>query len=161
MGEEQRERWRERVPSRLCTVSVEADAGLKFTNSWDHDMSLNQESDAYLIEPPRCPIPPLFLIISATPQSDAKSPEMIIVSFQPNYFVLLICFVENCLRVLFQPTEQPFQMRSPNQELLPLKNRQALFRQALESFFQIIWHCVGRGGNKRRMQRNTVFVIFA
>ena len=32
MGEGQRERERERIPSRLCSVSAEPDAGLELTN---------------------------------------------------------------------------------------------------------------------------------
>ena len=32
MGKEQRERGRERIPSRLCNVSAEPDVGLKLTN---------------------------------------------------------------------------------------------------------------------------------
>ena len=31
-GRAERERGRERIPSRLCTVSVEPDVGLEFTN---------------------------------------------------------------------------------------------------------------------------------
>ena len=42
----ERERERERIPSRLHPVSAEPDAGLELTNPWDHDRSRNPESDA-------------------------------------------------------------------------------------------------------------------
>ena len=51
-----RERGRERIPSRLHTVSAEPDAGLHLMNcESDHDQSQNQESDVRLTEPPRRP----------------------------------------------------------------------------------------------------------
>ena len=37
------EREGERIPSRLCAVSIESAVGLEFT--WDHDLSWNQEWD--------------------------------------------------------------------------------------------------------------------
>ena len=49
-GEEERER----IPSRLCTVSVEPEVGVDPT-PWNHDLSANEESDAQPTEPPRCP----------------------------------------------------------------------------------------------------------
>ena len=45
VGECQRERGRERIPSRLCTTSTEPDVGLRPRKPWDHDLSQNQESD--------------------------------------------------------------------------------------------------------------------
>ena len=50
-----RERWRERIPSRLCTASTGPDAGLEPRKLRDRDLSQNQESGAQLTEPPRHP----------------------------------------------------------------------------------------------------------
>ena len=45
-GGTERESERERIPSRLCTVSTGPDAGLELTKPRDHDLSQNQELDA-------------------------------------------------------------------------------------------------------------------
>ena len=52
-----RERGKERIPSRLHTVSAEPDVGLQLTNLRDHDLSRNQGLDAQPTKPPRCPRP--------------------------------------------------------------------------------------------------------
>ena len=41
-----RERVRERIPSRLCIVSTEPDVGLKLRKPWDHDLRQHQKSEA-------------------------------------------------------------------------------------------------------------------
>ena len=56
----ERERRRERIPSRLCTVSVEPDVGLEIMEPGGHDLSQNQESDTYPTEPPRGPEEMIF-----------------------------------------------------------------------------------------------------
>ena len=43
--EEQRERWRQRIPSRLRAVSTEPNAGLELGELWDCNLSQTQESD--------------------------------------------------------------------------------------------------------------------
>ena len=48
------ERRRDRIPSRLCTISVEPDAGLELTNQV-HDLSPDQELDAQAAAPARRP----------------------------------------------------------------------------------------------------------
>ena len=58
-GREERER--ERIPSRLCAVSVDPDTGLNPT-VWDHDLSRDQE----WTEPPRYPKIRQFQIIPFT-----------------------------------------------------------------------------------------------
>ena len=45
-GEAERERGRERIPSRIRAASTEPDMGLEPTKPRGHDMSQNQESVA-------------------------------------------------------------------------------------------------------------------
>ena len=45
MGEGQREKEREKILSRLHTVSTEPDVGLKLMKPKDHDQNRNQEMD--------------------------------------------------------------------------------------------------------------------
>ena len=52
VGKGQKER--KRILSRLYTQHG-AYHGAQSHELWDHDLSWNQESDAYLIEPPMCP----------------------------------------------------------------------------------------------------------
>ena len=54
-SEQGRDRGRERIPSRYSTVSTELDPGLDPMNREIMTLSRNQESDAQLTEPPRCP----------------------------------------------------------------------------------------------------------
>ena len=48
MGEGQRERERERIPSRLPIVSTEPDAGLKPKKSWDQDWATQAPQNLFL-----------------------------------------------------------------------------------------------------------------
>ena len=61
VGEGQRESKRGRIPSRVCTVSAEPDAGLEPMKPWDHDVSRNQEPGSQPTVPPRRP--PHFLLL--------------------------------------------------------------------------------------------------
>ena len=52
----ERERERERlIPKQAPHCQCRAHCGARTHELWDHDLSWNQESDAYPTEPPRCP----------------------------------------------------------------------------------------------------------
>ena len=51
----EREGRRERESQAGSMPPAESDAGLRLMKLWDHDLSQNQESEAYLTEPPRHP----------------------------------------------------------------------------------------------------------
>ena len=65
MGEKGRERERARERERDLKQAILSSARSLMQGSnprpWDHDLSLNQESDAQLIEPLRRPNPPPFV----------------------------------------------------------------------------------------------------
>ena len=58
-GWEQRERGRERIPSRLCTVSAEPDAALKFMN---HEVMTRAEIENQMLSPLSHPVFPRSLL---------------------------------------------------------------------------------------------------
>ena len=61
-ADRERERERERIPSSLHAVSTEPDVGFELMKSRDDDLSQNQEeSDASLTEPSRCPVYYVYL----------------------------------------------------------------------------------------------------
>ena len=66
MGEEQRERRRERIPSRLHTVSTEPDTELSLTNRKIMTWATIKSRMLNLTEPPRSPYPLLLILIIMT-----------------------------------------------------------------------------------------------
>ena len=68
MGEGRVERGRERIPSRLCTISDEPDSGLELTNCEIVTGAEVKRQDTQLTKPPGRPIP----LLSYAPELAAK-----------------------------------------------------------------------------------------